>query len=268
MTTAQLDAALRARMDAFPAKTAALVFDLKADKAVASIRADTRVSSASTIKVPLLLCALEAVQAGALELSAHIAISPEDFREDTQVFEAGYRQDGCSLWEMLYWMIVKSDNTATNAVISTLGYGRINDYCARAGLENTACRRKMLDWTAVREGRDNVTSLADQCRLYRRLYRGEILTQPLRAVAIDFLSRCRSFSGLQRYIPDAVTVWHKPGGLDHLDHDAGVLLLDERPYFAGVFTWDGPALDGEPQQLRLIGELSRMIYDFMKEQCA
>jgi hypothetical protein len=50
---------------------------------------------------------------------------------------------------------------------------------------------------------------------------------------------------------------------------AAVLMLslneeDDRPYYLGIFTWDGPALDGQPQQNRLIGQLSRMIYDAMK----
>ena len=61
------------------------------------------------------------------------------------------------------------------------------------------------------------------------LYRGEVLNEELRAVAADFLSRVRSFDELQRYIPDAVTLWHKPGGLDHLTHDAGVFFLKGRP---------------------------------------
>ena len=55
------------------------------------------------------------------------------------------------------------------------------------GLENTLCRRKMLDWTAVQEGRNNYTSPLDQFRLYEMLYRGEILNAQLRAVAADFL---------------------------------------------------------------------------------
>ena len=38
----------------------------------------------------------------------------------------------------------------------------------------------------------------------------------------------------------------------------------DRPYYLGIFTWEGPALDGQPQQNRLIGQLSRMIYDAMK----
>ncbi len=173
MDNALLQAKLAAILDAFPAKSALHCVDLTSGEVMASLRAETRVVSASTIKVALLFCALEDVMAGKLALDAHISIAPEDFREDTRVFEPEYRQDGCSLWEMLYWMIVLSDNTATNAVISTLGYDHINAYCARLGLENTACQRKMLDWTAVREGRNNYTSALHQFRLYQMLYRGE-----------------------------------------------------------------------------------------------
>ena len=51
-------------------------------------------------------------------------------------------------------------------------------------------------------------------------------------------------------------------------HDAGVFFLKGRPYFLGVFTWDGPSLDGQPEQARLIGRVSRLVYDFMKEKRA
>lgn len=268
MDTHALATRLSAMLDEFPAQSSLLAVDLTDGEVIASIRADVGVTSASTIKLAILLCALTEVEAGRLSLAQHIAIAPEDFREDTSVFEPEYRQDGCTLWEMLYWMIVESDNTATNAVISTLGYARINDYCAEMGLTQTVCQRKMLDWTARQEGRDNRTSALDQYRLYALLYRGEILNAELRDVAVDFLSRCRSFSSLQRYIPDAVTVWHKPGGLDHVTHDAGVFLLKNRPYYLGVFTWDGPAMDGQPHQKRLIGRVSRLVYDFMKEKRA
>lgn len=266
MENALLRARLAQMLNDFPAQSALHAVDLSTGETIASIRAEAQMTSASTIKTPILLCALTEVEAGRLSLSQEIPIAPEDFREDTEVFEAEYRQDGCSLWEMLYWMIVLSDNTATNAVISTLGFERINDYCAEMGLASTVCQRKMLDWTARREGRDNLTSALDQFRLYERLYRGGILNEALRGVAVDILSRNRSFGSLQRYIPDAVTVWHKSGGLDHVNHDAGVFLLRDRPYFLGVFTWGGPALDGEAHQKRLIGRVSRLVYDYMKEK--
>ena len=67
----------------------------------------------------------------------------------------------------------------------------------------------MLDWDAIAAGRNNYTSPADQCRVYRLLYRGEILTPELRETAMDFLRRQRHMDGLMRYIPDNITVAHK-----------------------------------------------------------
>ena len=255
---------LEAVMDAFPAKTALYCVDLTNGRPIAAIRENAQVVSASTIKVALLCCALQDVMEGNLSLEQFVPICDGDYCDDTQVFEPTYRQDGASLWEMLYWMIVSSDNTATNSVISLLGYDHVNDYCRKMGLCQTSLQRKMLDFQAIWEGRNNYTSPVDLYRMFSVLYHGEILTQPLREVALDFLSRCRHTDALQRYIPDPVVVAHKPGGLDHLNHDAGILLLEDRPYYLGVFTWDGPALDGEPQQNRLIGKLSRMVYDAVK----
>jgi len=252
-------------MDAYPAKTALLAVDLTTGEPVAAIRETAQVVSASTIKVPILCCALQQVMDGKLSLDQTIVISPDDFRDDTEVFEPEYRQDGCTLWEHLYWMIVSSDNTATNTILTLLGYDEINRYCETIGLHQTSVHRKMMDLTAIAEGRNNYTSPMDQFRIYDLLYRGEILTDELRAVAFDLLTRTRSFDGLLRYIPDPVTVARKGGMLDHLYHRAGIFLLEHRPYFIGIFTWDGPALENEPQQLRLIGQLSRIVYDTMKQ---
>lgn len=259
-----LQEALNELMEAFPAKSALYCVDLYSGDPIAAIREDTRVVSASTIKVMILCCALQDVLEGKYALDQFIPITPDNFCGDTGVFVPEYRTDGATLWEHLYWMTVCSDNTATNTVISLLGCERINAYCESLGLTASCVQRKMLDWNAIREGRNNYTSPIDQYRIYKMLFHGEILSEELRAVAVDFLSRSRSFEGLLRYIPDPVEVWRKPGGLDHLDHDAGVILLKDRPYFLGIFTWDGPALDGEDPQQRFIGQLSRMVYDHMK----
>ena len=255
---------LEEEIGAFPAKTALYCVDLTSGRPLIAMGENTRVVSASTIKLPILCRALQDVMEGTLQLDQFVPICPGDYCDDTNVFEPTYRQDGASLWEMLYWMIVSSDNTATNTVISLLGYDHVNRYCKTIGLSQTYLQRKMLDFQAIAEGRNNYTSPSDLYRVFSLLYRGEILNQPLRDVAFDFLSRCRSTDALQRYIPDPVTVLHKPGGLDHLNHDAGIFLLKDRPYYLGIFTWDGPALDGQPQQNRLIGQLSRMVYDAMK----
>ena len=80
MDNAALRAKLASILDAFPAKSALHAVDLTTGEVIASLRAATRVVSASTIKVALLFCALEDVMAGKLALDAHIPIAPEDFR--------------------------------------------------------------------------------------------------------------------------------------------------------------------------------------------
>ena len=256
---------LQSIMEAFPARSALYCVDLAAGEPLAALNEQTQVVSASTIKLAILLYALDRVGAGKLSLEQFVPIAAEDYCGDTRVFEPEYRRDGASLGEMLHWMMSLSDNTATNALITLLGFEPINDYIVSLGLKKTALQRKMLDFQAVAWGRNNYTSLEDQYRMYEGLYRGTLLPPGLRNWAMELLGRCRCFTGLQRYLSDPVPVLHKSGSLDHLNHDAGIFLLPNRPYFLGIFTWDGPALDGEPQQERLIGRLSRVVYDYMKE---
>lgn len=261
-----LESKLRALLEAFPAKSSLYCVDMASGQPLAAINEQARVVSASTIKLPVLCCALDAVLQGTFSLSQFVPIEESDFCPDTQVFETEYRRDGASLWETLYWMIVESDNTATNAVLRLLSFDRINDYCRGLALTKTCAQRKMLDFEAARQGRQNYTSPYDQFRVYDLLFRGEILNEALRAVAFDFLGRVRHMDGLQRYIPDPVTIYHKPGGLDFLCHDAGIILLPERPYFLGIFTWDGPSPEGDPRQSRFLGQLSRLVYDSLRNE--
>lgn len=259
-----LEARLKELLDAYPAKSSLYCVDLTTHLPIAAIRENTRTVSASCIKLPVLLCALQEVMEGRLHLEQFVPVSEKDYCDDTAVFEEEYRKDGLTLKEMLYWMIVSSDNTATNTIITLLGFDHVNSYCQKIGLTQTSLQRKMLDFQAIAQGRNNYTSPVDLYRIFSMLYQGKILNRSLRDIAFDFLSRCRFTGGLQRYIPDPVVVAHKPGGLDHLSHDAGIFLLKDRPFYLGIFTWDGPALDGQPQQNRLIGQLSRMVYDAVK----
>lgn len=266
MTQSELNSWLAKEMEAFPCKTALHLTDALTGEVLHSFGADTVVTSASTIKTPILLAVLDQVAAGKLDLSAQIPLDPANLLEDTAVFEEENREESYSLWEYLYWMIVESDNTATNTILDLVGFDVINTYIRDTlGLTGTVCRRKMLDFEAKAAGRDNVTTAADQCRCYALLGRRAILTPPLLDVALDFLTRQRSMDCFLRYIPHPITIAHKTGGLDHVDHDAGLLWLGDRCLTLAILTWDGPALDGEPQQRRLIGKLAKAIYQTYRE---
>lgn len=263
MTPIELDAWLRGEIAAFPCKTSLLMTDLATGETLHALEPEARVVSASTIKVPILLCALEQVRRGERRLEEMLPVPPETILEDTEVFERGVA--AYSLWELLYWMIVESDNTATNTVIDALGYDAINSYAREVlGLKDTLCRRKMLDWAAIEAGRNNYTSAADQGRMYSLLFHGRILDEALRETAVDMLRRQRSTDLFLRYIPENVTVAHKTGGLDYVCHDAGIFYVPHRPFYLGIFTWDGPSPEGDKRQKMFLGRLTKAIYDTYK----
>lgn len=263
MTPIELDAWLRGEIAAFPCKTSLLMTDLATGETLHALEPEARVVSASTIKVPILLCALEQVRRGERRLEEMLPVPPETILEDTEVFERGVA--AYSLWELLYWMIVESDNTATNTVIDALGYDAINSYARDVlGLKDTLCRRKMLDWAAIEAGRNNYTSAADQGRMYSLLFHGRILDEALRETALDMLRRQRSTDLFLRYIPENVTVAHKTGGLDYVCHDAGIFYVPHRPFYLGIFTWDGPSPEGDKGQKMFLGRLTKAIYDTYK----
>ena len=171
MTEQALDTYLKEEIAAFPGKASILVAEVESGRVLWALEPDTQVVSASTIKVPVLLSALEEVRQGRLSLGQTLDLPAEVLLEDSKVFE--YGPTSRSLWELLYWMIVESDNTATNRVISTVGYDAINAYARDVlGLRHTVCQRQMLDWDAIAAGRNNYTSAADQFALYRKLCRG------------------------------------------------------------------------------------------------
>ena len=263
MTPVELEAWLRREIAAFPCKTSLLMTDLATGETLHALEPEARVVSASTIKVPILLCALEQVRRGERRLEELLPVPPETILEDTEVFERGVA--AYSLWELLYWMIVESDNTATNTVIDALGYDAINAYARDVlGLKDTLCQRKMLDWAAIEAGRNNYTSAADQGRIYSLLFHGQILDGDLRETALDMLRRQRSTDLFLRYIPENVTVAHKTGGLDYVCHDAGIFYVPNRPFYLGIFTWDGPSPEGDKGQKMFLGRLAKAIYDTYK----
>lgn len=270
----KLQAALDSQIAAFPCQTALLACRMNEEGAafapadlLYAHRASERVVSASTIKLPILLAALALCDAGKLNIFAPITLPPADILPDTEVFEAENLRPAYPLWELLYWMIVESDNTATNRMIDLLGYGAINDFCARLGLTETLARRKMLDWAAIDAGKNNYTSARDQCRLYAALCGHTLLKAESRAMALDFLCRQRCMDSGLRYIPQSVPFAHKTGGLDYLQHDAGVFFAPGRRLFLGIFTWEGPSVEEDPRQKRYIGKLARTVFDAAYPDC-
>jgi len=250
-------------MDA-DANVSLLVYDFTRGETLLSFGAERKVVSASTIKIPIMLTALSLVQAGQFSLEQRIAVSCEEILDDTAVFDRG--QKDASLEELLTWMIINSDNTSANVLIELLGKEVICSYCRTLGLKATTLERKMLDWDAIAEGRNNFTSAEDQLIIFSKLYHKSILTSELCDLALRILKRQRDFSmGLRYLCTEDIIFAHKTGELDYLNHDTGIFYLPGHDYYFGCFVTDAmSATEENPVAKRLIGRLAKAVCDFCK----
>jgi beta-lactamase class A len=71
--------------------------------------------------------------------------------------------------------------------------------------------------------------------LLERLYRGQVLSEPWRDEFFQMLSTHKT-GYLSRDLPDALRVANKPGWLDGVRNDSGLVFLERRPYIICVMT--------------------------------
>jgi beta-lactamase class A len=140
-----------------------------------------------------------------------------------------------TLKDLATMMVAVSDNSATNVLIDRVGMARVEAMLERQGLRETHLRRKMLDLRAAAEGRENVSTPREMMTLLERLYRGEILSEPWREGFFQMLSTHKQ-GYLTHDLPDSLRVASKPGWLDGVRNDSGIVFLDHRPYIICVMT--------------------------------
>jgi beta-lactamase class A len=218
---------------------------------------DASFPTASTIKIAVLYELFRQADAGKINLDR---VEPLDKRH--VVGGAGTLQHltmpALSLRDHAILMILQSDNTATNVVIEAVGMEAVTSRMTTLGLGATKLRRRMMDLEAARAERENVSSPADLARLLTIMDRGEGLSRTSRDAAVEILKKRKS-SPLTRGLPAGVEAASKPGDLDGVRVDAGLVYVPGRPY---VFVMMGSWLSDEEAAERAITDASRAAYQY------
>lgn len=238
-----------------------LVKELNHSTDIYKYHSNKKIVAASLIKVPIMLGVLEKVHKKEVSLQQKILVGKCDILYDTEVFENDGKE--YSIYELLSWMIITSDNTATNILLKTFGIEYFNHYIKDIlNIRSTYLERYMLDKKAKKL--NNYTSQEDMFYIFKLLFNKEILTSELCDIAIEILYNQRCQDQVMRYIYEPVRYAHKTGSLDYLNHDAGVMYISGRLFYIGVSIYNCKNKSGNK---KLIGKLGKEIYQMIKGIC-
>jgi beta-lactamase class A len=132
-------------------------------------------------------------------------------------------------------MVAVSDNSATNVLIDRVGMDNVASLMQHFGLPHTQLRRKMMDLKAAAEGRENVSTPREMMQLLEQLYRGKVIGQPFLEDFFTVLATPKE-SWLPRDLPEGLRIANKPGELEGVRNDSGIVFLKNRPYVICVMT--------------------------------
>ena len=191
---------------------------------------------ASSIKICVLAELYRQAQQDKLKLTDLYTVNTADLVQDSDIMgglTAGVTR--ITLRDLATMMVAVSDNSATNVLIDRVGMDNVNAFLNALGLRETKLRRKMMDLKAAAEGRENVSTPGEMMTLLQGLYRGEILNKEMTADFFKVLSTHKD-SWIPRDLPDDLKIADKPGALEGVRNDSGVIFVDKRPYVLCVMT--------------------------------
>ena len=191
---------------------------------------------ASSIKICVLAELYRQAQQGKLKLTDLYTVNAADLVQDSDIMGGltpGITQ--ITLRDLATMMVAVSDNSATNVLIDRVGLVNVNTFLSSQGLRDTRLRRKMMDLKAAGEGRENVSTPNEMAKLLQALYQGKILNKEMTDDFFKVLATHKD-SWIPRNLPDDLKIADKPGALEGVRNDSGVIFVDKRPYILCVMT--------------------------------
>jgi len=200
------------------------------------LHADEVLPTASSIKIAILAELYRQAQQGKIKLGDLYTLQSSDLAGGSGI--AGALTPGVTrltIRDVAVLMISVSDNSATNIIIDRIGIENVNALLDSLSLTQTRLRRKMMDVKAAGEGRENIATPREMVTLLESLYRGRVLNKPMTEDFFTLLSVHKE-SYIPRELPEDLRIANKPGELEGVRNDSGIVFTGSRPFAISVMT--------------------------------
>ena len=193
-------------------------------------------AQASSIKITVLANLYLQAQQGKLKLADSYTVQSSDLVPDSDIM--GGLTPGVTrltLRDLATMMVAVSDNSAANVLIDRAGMQNVNAMLDALGLTHTRLRRKMMDLQAAKEGRENISTPREMMTLLDAIYHGKLMNKESTADFFNMLSTNKN-SFIPRDLPANLKIANKPGELEAVRNDSGIVFVEGRSYVICVMT--------------------------------
>ncbi|QEC52055.1 beta-lactamase class A [Anseongella ginsenosidimutans] len=232
--------------------------------------------AASTMKTPVLIEIYKQAAEGKLSLDDSLLIKNK-FKSivDGSLYrlDAGsdsdttlYKRIGeqVPLKKLLYKMIIRSSNLATNIIIELAGAENVTKTMRNLGAADIRVLRGVEDLKAYEKGLSNTTTAFDLLRIYQKMASGEIVSPEASKAMISTLLDQEFDRIIPAGLPEDVKVAHKTGSISGVRHDSGIVFLPGgRTYVLVLLSKD---LEDAEAGIAAMADVSEMIYRYMAAQ--
>lgn len=188
------------------------------------VNSDKAFVSASMIKLAVLCEYMHAVENGQLDPADRVTLKNMNVVGGTGLIQTE-RHASYSYDELCRYMIMYSDNTATNVLINKLGQDAINERVQALGCKNTSLNRQLM---ALNTNTENWISARDAAAILYKIKNGTAASSAMCAKALEYLSKQTDNEGMAECISSGAFA-HKTGSLRSMRHDGGI-VLGKHPY--------------------------------------
>jgi len=216
-----------------------------------------KMPSASLIKIPIMIEAFHQKKQGLLDFDEPVTIRHSLTVEGGSVYNLA---DGTvlTIGQLVELMIVQSDNSATNILIDKLKMSSVNAMIKKMGCPDTVLQRKMMDFEAVKQGRQNYTTVTDMAKILEKLYSLQCLDPESDKSMLEILQRQEDNTIIPAQLPHHIKIAHKTGQLDGMNYDCGIIYGQSNNYILCIMA---EKVKNEPQAFYDMSSISLAIYD-------
>jgi beta-lactamase class A len=141
-----------------------------------------------------------------------------------------------SLEDYAIYMIVHSDNTATNVLIDELGMDAINRLSAQLGAPRTKLQRKMIRPEESARGNENLSTPSDAATIMAKIASCDLPMSHSACVRVREILEIYKGGPVRRPVPREVPIAFKPGGITGVAIVWALVGVPDRPYVLSVMS--------------------------------